>query len=176
MLSQPVLRLNGWLFGSIDYRADLGCAHTRDALLNARSEFVLASRLAGIAAPIDGVTTRADEPDAAQADAAHAHELGMTGKLCIHPRQIAPMLQAFIPTAAEVDWTRRVLDSGVGAVSVDGCKNLEHLTRNPGTLDCDGRRTRTNPCVRDTRVGIGCTAANLWYQFQIENALLRYCN
>jgi citrate lyase subunit beta / citryl-CoA lyase len=38
-------------FGSIDFCADLGCAHTRQALLTARNELVQASRLGGIAAP-----------------------------------------------------------------------------------------------------------------------------
>src|SRR5215470_2193604 len=42
-------------FGSIDYAVDLGCSHERGALLAARSELVLASRLAGILAPLDGV-------------------------------------------------------------------------------------------------------------------------
>ncbi len=44
------------VFGSIDFAADIGCAHSREALLAARSELVIASRLAGQAAPIDGVT------------------------------------------------------------------------------------------------------------------------
>src|SRR5690606_29273488 len=44
-------------FGSIDFCADLGCAHVREALLAARSEIVHASRLAGLPAPIDGITT-----------------------------------------------------------------------------------------------------------------------
>src|SRR5690554_727010 len=43
-------------FGSVDFCADLGCMHQRQVLLPARFELVLASRLAGIAAPIDGVT------------------------------------------------------------------------------------------------------------------------
>ncbi len=43
-------------FGSVDFAADLGCAHEPDSLLLARSRIALASRLAGIAAPLDGVT------------------------------------------------------------------------------------------------------------------------
>ena len=43
-------------FGSVDYAADLGCAHAREALASARAELVLASRLAGIPPPLDGVT------------------------------------------------------------------------------------------------------------------------
>ncbi|KZL15497.1 Citrate lyase subunit beta-like protein [Pseudovibrio axinellae] len=108
------------IFGSIDYCADLGCAHERDALLHARSELVLASRLAGIAAPIDGVTTQLDDLSKTRSDAAYARTLGMSGKLCIHPRQIAEVRQAFTPTDSEINWARRVLSSGDGAVLVDG--------------------------------------------------------
>ena len=107
-------------FGSVDFCADLGCAHLREVLLPARSELVLASRLAGIAAPIDGVTVQLDDLSVSHDDAAHARALGMTGKLCIHPRQIAEVRCAFAPTEAEIDWARRVLASGDGAVSVDG--------------------------------------------------------
>ncbi len=107
-------------FGSIDFCADLGCQHLRDVLLPARAELVLASRLAGIAAPIDGVTVQLDDMSVSHDDAAHARALGMTGKLCIHPRQIDTVRQAFAPTQAERDWAQRVLGSGDGAVAVDG--------------------------------------------------------
>ena len=108
------------VFGSIDFCADIGAAHERDILLPVRSELVLASRLAGIAAPIDGVTVTLDDPAACEDDARHARKLGMTGKLCIHPRQIDPVRRAFLPTQAEIAWAGRVLASGDGAVSVDG--------------------------------------------------------
>lgn len=107
-------------FGSVDFCADLGCAHQRDALLSARCELVLASRLASIAPPLDGVTVQLGDPDAAFSDARHARDLGMTGKLCIHPRQIAPVKQAFAPTQEDLSWARRVLASGEGATRVDG--------------------------------------------------------
>lgn len=48
-------------FGSIEFCADLGCEHSRQMLLPARFELVLASRLAGIAAPIDGVAVQLDD-------------------------------------------------------------------------------------------------------------------
>ncbi|WBU63479.1 HpcH/HpaI aldolase/citrate lyase family protein [Paracoccus aerodenitrificans] len=107
-------------FGSIDYCADLGCEHLRDILLPVRTELVLASRLAGIAAPIDGVTAQLDDPRISHDDARHARDLGMTGKLCIHPKQIDAVKRAFAPTPAEIDWAERVLAAGDGAVSVDG--------------------------------------------------------
>lgn len=115
--AQGVARL---AFGSVDYCADLGCAHLRDVLLPVRSELVLASRLAAIPAPLDGVTVQLSDLAVSHDDACHARDLGMGGKLCIHPRQIAEVARAFAPTKADIDWARRVLASGDGAVSVDG--------------------------------------------------------
>ncbi|PRY85067.1 HpcH/HpaI aldolase/citrate lyase family protein [Donghicola tyrosinivorans] len=107
-------------FGSVDYCADLGCDHTPEALLTARSELVLAARLGGLAGPLDGVTTRIDDPATVTADAARAKALGMSGKLCIHPAQIAPATQAFRPDAAQIAWATRVLAASEGAARVDG--------------------------------------------------------
>lgn len=116
----PVARL---AFGSIDFAADMGCAHTRQALLTARCELVLAARLAGQGGPIDGVTASVDDASLAESDAAHAVELGFAGKLCIHPRQIAPVIRGFAPAPEEIAWARRVLDAlsaGGSVVTVDG--------------------------------------------------------
>lgn len=108
------------IFGSVDYCTDLGMSHERALLLPARSELVFASRLAGIAAPIDGVTTRLDDPALPIDDAAHARALGMTGKLCIHPKQVESVRTAFAPDEKEIAWANRVLAAGDGAVAVDG--------------------------------------------------------
>jgi citrate lyase subunit beta/citryl-CoA lyase len=108
-------------FGSIDFCADLGCAHTREALLCARMELVLASRLANLPPPLDGVTTDTNNPDVVEGDARYAAELGFAGKLCIHPRQIEPAYAGFSPTQAELDWARDILAAGSeGAVAVNG--------------------------------------------------------
>ena len=108
------------VFGSVDYCLDIGCREKRDVLLGVRSELVLASRLADIAAPIDGVTVRLNDENAVREDATHARSLGMTGKLCIHPRQVAPVLTAFEATAMEIAWAKSVLASGSGTARVDG--------------------------------------------------------
>lgn len=107
-------------FGSFDYSADLGCAHGRDALLLARLEIVLASRLAGLPAPLDGVTAATGDIAAVEADARYARDLGFGGKLLIHPAQVAPTLDGFAPTEAEVVWARRVIDTADGAAAVGG--------------------------------------------------------
>lgn len=108
-------------FGSIDLAADLGCAHIWDALLGARTELVLASRLAGLAGPIDGVTTAVKDAGATEHDMRRAASLGMAGKLLIHPAQIGPARIGLRPTADELAWAERVLAAGDGAAAaVDG--------------------------------------------------------
>lgn len=107
-------------FGSIDYCADLDCEHSREALLAARSELVLASRLAGKPAPLDGVTASIDDLELVEADAHHGRSLGFGGKMCIHPHQIEPVLRGYQPTQAELEWAGRVLDSTDGAIRIDG--------------------------------------------------------
>ena len=82
---------------------------------------MLASAAAGLAAPVDGVTTRLDDADALETDVAHGRELGFGAKLCIHPRQVARVNAAMAPSAEEVDWAERVLAHAEdGVVVVDG--------------------------------------------------------
>jgi citrate lyase subunit beta/citryl-CoA lyase len=108
-------------FGSIDFCADLGVSHTREALLMARSELVLASRLGGLAAPLDGVTASISDATLIEDEARYAVELGFGGKLCIHPAQISAVKRGFAPEAAQIEWAKRILAAGdEGAVAVDG--------------------------------------------------------
>lgn len=105
-------------FGSIDYCADLGCAPVREALLMPRLELVLASRLAGLAPPLDDVMTGLTD-DQALADAArYAAELGFGGKLCIHPRQIPQVIAGFTPTPQQLAWAQQVLSLDGNGASV----------------------------------------------------------
>ena len=110
-------------FGSIDFAADIGCAHDRDALLLARARLVLAARLAGNAPPIDGVTTAIKDEAIIEDDARHALALGFGGKLLIHPAQVVPARRGFAPAEADVVWARKILEAariGGAAVAVDG--------------------------------------------------------
>lgn len=112
-------------FGSIDLQVDLGLKDaTEDELLPLRLQLVLASRLAGIGAPVDGVSTAIDDADRLQQDVARARRLGFAGKLCIHPKQVALVQAGMAPSAAELDWARRVIDAsaaaGGAALAVNG--------------------------------------------------------
>jgi citrate lyase subunit beta/citryl-CoA lyase len=73
---------------------------------------------------VDGVTTATDDDALVAADTQYARRLGFGARLCIHPRQVAPVHEAFAATPAEVAWARRVLAAaqaaGGGAVQLDG--------------------------------------------------------
>lgn len=107
-------------FGYIDFSADLGCSMERDALLMARAEIVLASRLGQLLPALEGVTPSFDDTALVEDDARYAASMGFGGKLCIHPKQIAPTLKGFRPSDADITWANKIASSGDGAVSVDG--------------------------------------------------------
>jgi len=112
------------VFGSIDFQHDLGIDGEGEELLFFRSQLVLYSRLASLAAPVDGVSTVLDDAALIHAEALRARRLGFGAKLCIHPKQITPVHAAFAPTAAQLDWARRVIAAadaaGGAAVALDG--------------------------------------------------------
>ena len=112
------------MFGTIDFQLELGIDGDGDELLAFRSQLVLASRLAGIQAPVDGPCTSWDDTDLVASDARRACKLGFGGKLCIHPKQVASVNAAFSPSEVEVTWARKVVEaakrSGGAAVAVDG--------------------------------------------------------
>jgi citrate lyase subunit beta/citryl-CoA lyase len=121
--SEQVLRL---ALGNIDLQADLRmvCDPQETELQHARFQMVLASRLAQIAPPIDGVTPSTDDIERITDDAERAKRMGFGGKLCIHPKQVSIVKDAFMPTSEEVSWAQRVIEadqaSKGGAVKLDG--------------------------------------------------------
>lgn len=96
-------------FGSIDYAEDLGLEHCPEALLTARSEIVLAARLAHAPPPVDGVTPGIDADAPVERDARYAQSLGFGGKLLVHPAQIIPAVRGFAPDPDDVDHARELL-------------------------------------------------------------------
>jgi citrate lyase subunit beta/citryl-CoA lyase len=74
-----------------------------------RSRIVVASKVAGIAAPVDFVTLGIEDQDLLMRHAARSRHFGFAGKLCIHPKQIAATNDAFRPSKDEVEWARAIL-------------------------------------------------------------------
>jgi citrate lyase subunit beta/citryl-CoA lyase len=115
------------IFGHLDFQLDMGIhgeGNGGDALLYFRSQLVLVSRIAGLPPPVDGITAAFDSPEPVRTDMRYAIRLGFGGKLCIHPKQIAPVKECFAPTAEEVAWAKRVMEATAGtageAISLDG--------------------------------------------------------
>lgn len=111
-------------FGNIDLQLDAGIAGEGEELLYARSRTVLASRVAGILPPLDGVTVSLDDSEQLEADVDRAQRLGFGGKICIHPKQVEAVNRGFSPSQEEVAWAERVIQAAEtttsGAVCIDG--------------------------------------------------------
>ena len=121
--ANQVIRL---ALGNLDLQADLGmvCDRQETELQTARYQIVLASRLAQIAPPVDGVTPSTDDVERISDDAQRAKRMGFGAKLCIHPKQVDIVIGAFTPTEEEINWAKRVIEadkiSNGGAVKLDG--------------------------------------------------------
>ena len=117
-------RVERLAFGSVDFQLDTGASGDQEGLLYARSRLVLASRVASLLPPIDGVTMALDDLTRLRDDVARARHLGFGGKLCIHPKQVETINRGFAPSEAELGWARRVLQvartTGAGALQLDG--------------------------------------------------------
>lgn len=113
------------VFGTLDYALDLDLdiADSPDGLAHAAGAIAVASRVAGLPTPVAGVTPQLDDEARLLADLAWSRRHGFGAKLCIHPRQVAPIHAALAPDAQAVDWARRVLAAEAaspGAARLDG--------------------------------------------------------
>lgn len=113
------------VFGTLDLALDLDIDITVDAsgLDYAGSRIAIASRVAGLPAPVAGVTPPLDDTGRLLHDLHDARRLGFGAKLCIHPGQVAPVHQALRPDAKALEWARRVLAADAaspGAARLDG--------------------------------------------------------
>jgi citrate lyase subunit beta/citryl-CoA lyase len=115
--------------GGIDLSADLGLVSRPDGLelLFARSKLVVDSAAAGRRPPFDSVHTDLHNLETLEAVSLLARSLGMGGKLCIHPNQVAVVNRAFTSAPQELDEAKRMiaaydaaLASGAGALSFEG--------------------------------------------------------
>ena len=75
------------VFGTLDFALDLDMDIATDAsgLAYAASRIAIASRVAGLPAPVAGVTPQLDDEARLLADLADARRFGFGAKLCIHP-------------------------------------------------------------------------------------------
>jgi citrate lyase subunit beta/citryl-CoA lyase len=118
-------------WGAEDLSAALGASSKYDASGELAFTYKLARSLclAGAVAagvqPVDGVFANFRDEDGLMSEARAAAAEGFTGKLAIHPAQVAPINAAFTPSADEIAHARSVVaafkaDPQAGVLSVDG--------------------------------------------------------
>lgn len=107
---QGVRRLS---FGLLDLMLDLGVTpDTESAALvlnQIRFQILMYSRMHGLDAPLDSIYPDFSDPVGLAVAARQACDMGFCGMLCIHPRQIEVVHQAFLPSAQDLDWAQRVV-------------------------------------------------------------------
>ena len=127
-------RLTVLVLGTSDLTKDLHAVATRDRLplITALGLAMLAARAHGLAI-LDGVHLDLSDEEGFALVCRQGRELGFDGKTLIHPTQIGPANAAFAPSAAEIEWSRRIIAAhaaaaaaGKGVVLVDG-KLIESL-------------------------------------------------
>lgn len=116
-------------FGAGDYTLDVNMEWTtgESELEHARAEMVVASRAAGLEAPIDTVWVHIKDLEGLAASARRARQLGFQGKMCIYPPQVEVVNRAFTPTETEIAFARRVVAAfekaereGSSSIQLDG--------------------------------------------------------
>lgn len=105
MTQSPVA---GIFFGAADFSVDIGCHLNWNGLLAARSQIVQAAALTQIPAVDSPYFDFADEQGLI-AETIKVKELGVKGKLAIHPKQVAAIKQHFAPTKAQIDKAKEII-------------------------------------------------------------------
>jgi citrate lyase beta subunit len=160
-LLDETARLDALCLGNADFSLDMGLADadlSTGVVFHARCSLAIAAAAAGVAA-IDGVCLAVRDADAFEAEARIAASLGFTGKLCIHPGQVAVANDAFTPTPQQIARARGVVDAweaapraGRGVLALDGKmvdapvvelqQRVLERARRAGVLDATGDEPR----------------------------------
>jgi citrate lyase subunit beta/citryl-CoA lyase len=122
-------RVKRMAFGAGDYTLDMNMEWTlaESELEHARAEIAVASRAAGLEAPIDTVWVHLGDLAGLANSAKRAKQLGFQGKMCIYPPQVELVNRAFTPTEEEIAFARRVVAAfeqaereGSSSIQLDG--------------------------------------------------------
>lgn len=125
-------RLAALSWGAEDLATAIGATGNRhsdgtfhDAFLHARALALFAAHAAGVQA-VDTLHADFRDDDGLRLSSERARAEGFTGRLAIHPAQVAIINAAFLPTAAEIDLAERIVAAFAGAGNV-------------GTIGLDGK-------------------------------------
>ncbi len=143
-------RLVGLTWGAEDLAAALGATGNRGpdgewlfTYRLVRSLTLMAAHAAGVLA-IDTLHADFRDEEGLRADSRRARAEGFTGRLAIHPGQVAAINESFTPSEDEVAFARRVVEAfdaspGAGTVGLDGrMLDIPHLKAARKTLAMAG--------------------------------------
>ena len=124
-------RLIALTWGAEDLSAALGATDNKEPdgawafpYLVARAQCLFAAAAAGVAA-IDTVFVDFRDLDGLERDCRRSRRDGFSGRLAIHPDQVATINRAYTPSEAEIERARRIVaafddNPGAGTLAVDG--------------------------------------------------------
>lgn len=121
-------RLQGLIFGAEDFAGDIGATRTGEGweVFYARSALVTHAAAFGLQA-IDMVHIDFHDTIGLRREAQEGARMAFSGKQIIHPNQIAPVQEAFTPSAEAIAYALRVRQAfeenqaqGKGAFALDG--------------------------------------------------------
>lgn len=134
-------RLSALTWGAEDLSADLGAETNKDENGNLTSPYKLVRELclfgavaAGVQ-PVDSIYANFRDMDGLRAEATAARRDGYTGKMAIHPAQVAIINDVFTPSEEAINQAQRIIaafgEAGdVGVVGLDGeMLDRPHLRR-----------------------------------------------
>ena len=121
-------RIEGVAFGGEDFTHDMGIERLEDEseVAVARNLLCIAARAAEVKA-LDTPYFRFRDEEGLRDNCAKAKQFGFKGKFAIHPAQIEAINESFSPSAAEIEYARRVVAAyeeaariGRGSTSLEG--------------------------------------------------------
>ncbi len=104
-------RVNSLIFGAVDYTTDMRVTLTQpigEEQKWARARMACAARAAGIIA-IDCPYVAFRDTEGFEKDTLYGRQLGMEGRMLIHPSQIEPSHRIYTPAPERVEWAREVV-------------------------------------------------------------------
>lgn len=147
-------RVVALMWGAEDLVASMGGTSSRhasgayrDVAAHARSQVLLAAGAAGRGA-IDAIRTDIADVDGCRTEADDAAASGFAAKAAIHPSHVAPIRDAFAPSAERVAWAERILEEGErrpGAFRFEGRMVDEPVLMHARSILARAHRGATSP-------------------------------
>lgn len=128
---QPLPRLYGLTWGAEDLATALGASTNKgpdgafaETYRLVRSHCLLAAKAAGVEA-VDTLQADFRDEEGLRTSSARARQEGFSGRLAIHPAQVAAINEGFLPSADEVAFAERVVAAfaaapEAGTLALDG--------------------------------------------------------